>query len=406
MSLRPAPAVLVCLALPLAAQGKPFGDVPLPALLGAPEEGAVTSEAFGEAEFPVSSAKQVTKQGRHVRAYLPFASGSNPGAAATWRAWQPLLAQAGFAPAGSDGATTYTLKRVAGGRETWIKVALADYNDPLLEVIELQGKASGLALPPPAAQPEKPGEGADFPYLLHPDGARLTQTSVRPEPLDLTVPGLDREPVLAGTTHTVKFYSAPSTLSRLEFDRLYREALAQAGWTVAPAPPGARPGESPLVARYAKNGRALAVRLERGDPSGDTGIRMAVADLGGEDWAAKLDKDCHLPLYGVLFDFNKATLKPESEPVLRKALDLLKARPDLKVEVQGHTDAVGSEAANQALSEARAASVAAWLAGHGVAAGRVSSAGYGKRQPVAPNDTDAGRARNRRVELKKQGCGS
>ena len=90
--------------------------------------------------------------------------------------------------------------------------------------------------------------------------------------------------------------------------------------------------------------------------------------------------------------------------VLTRAATVLKAKPALTVEVQGHTDNVGGDDYNQKLSEARAASVRQWLAGHGIEAARLSSKGYGKLQPVADNATEFGRAQNRRVELVRAGC--
>ena len=104
------------------------------------------------------------------------------------------------------------------------------------------------------------------------------------------------------------------------------------------------------------------------------------------------------------FDFNKATIKPESEVVLARAAAVLKQATGFAVEVQGHTDNVGGDDYNQKLSEARAASVKQWLGSHGADAARLSSKGYGKTQPVADNGSDFGRAKNRRVELVKAGC--
>ena len=134
-------------------------------------------------------------------------------------------------------------------------------------------------------------------------------------------------------------------------------------------------------------------------------LAYTVADVGSEDWSARLEKECRLPLYGVVFDFNKASLRPESESVLSKAAGVLKARPMLKVEVQGHTDNVGGDDYNLKLSDARAASVKGWFTQHGIDAARLASKGYGKTQPIADNGTDSGRAKNRRVEVVRQGCG-
>jgi outer membrane protein OmpA-like peptidoglycan-associated protein len=76
----------------------------------------------------------------------------------------------------------------------------------------------------------------------------------------------------------------------------------------------------------------------------------------------------------------------------------------LKVEIQGHTDNVGDDAYNQQLSNARAQSVVTWLTQQGIAANRLTATGYGKTRPIADNDSDEGRAKNRRVEIAKPGC--
>jgi outer membrane protein OmpA-like peptidoglycan-associated protein len=101
----------------------------------------------------------------------------------------------------------------------------------------------------------------------------------------------------------------------------------------------------------------------------------------------------------VLFDFGKYTLKPGAREKLAKISGIVLAHPGLKLQVEGHTDSVGSDQFNQVLSEQRAASVRDFLVEQGVAAGSVSARGFGKTQPVASNDTPEGRQRNRRVEL-------
>jgi OmpA-OmpF porin, OOP family len=117
-----------------------------------------------------------------------------------------------------------------------------------------------------------------------------------------------------------------------------------------------------------------------------------------------LKKTCHVALYGVLFDFNKSTLQPVSDALLRQVAEFLTKDKTPKIEVQGHTDNVGGDTYNQTLSEARAGSVVAWLTNHGVAAERLSAREYGKTKPVADNNTDEGRAKNRRVEIADPAC--
>ena len=105
-------------------------------------------------------------------------------------------------------------------------------------------------------------------------------------------------------------------------------------------------------------------------------------------------------LRGVNFDFDKSTLTLNAKSLLNQVADALKSRPDIKVEIDGHTDGKGSVPYNLKLSDARAASVRSYLVEQGIDSGRMTSKGFGKSMPIADNATDAGRELNRRVELK------
>jgi outer membrane protein OmpA-like peptidoglycan-associated protein len=123
--------------------------------------------------------------------------------------------------------------------------------------------------------------------------------------------------------------------------------------------------------------------------------------------AAAMAKDIaatgHVALYGIYFDHDKTDLKPESAPTIAEIAKLLKQDPKLTMYVVGHTDNVGGYEYNMGLSERRAAAVVKELTGkHGIQAARLKAAGAGPIAPVAPNDSDPGRAKNRRVELVKQ----
>lgn len=107
-------------------------------------------------------------------------------------------------------------------------------------------------------------------------------------------------------------------------------------------------------------------------------------------------------LYGIYFDFGSATIKPQSEPVLRTIVDVMKKDPEWVLVVEGHTDNIGGDAKNQDLSSRRAAAVKAALVERGISAARLNTAGYGASVPRETNATLAGRARNRRVELTRQ----
>jgi outer membrane protein OmpA-like peptidoglycan-associated protein len=102
---------------------------------------------------------------------------------------------------------------------------------------------------------------------------------------------------------------------------------------------------------------------------------------------------------GVTFAFDSADLNSQFYPVLDKVAATLAEYDKTVIEVAGHTDSVGSDAYNQQLSERRANSVAAYLSGHGVNRARMVTIGAGETHPVATNDTDEGRAQNRRVEI-------
>ncbi len=101
----------------------------------------------------------------------------------------------------------------------------------------------------------------------------------------------------------------------------------------------------------------------------------------------------------VLFDFNKYTLKPEARERLAKISGIVLAYPDLKLDIEGHTDSIGSDDYNQTLSEKRAESVRGYLVSSGVVPDHVSATGLGKSNPVADNSTNEGRKLNRRVEM-------
>ncbi len=118
---------------------------------------------------------------------------------------------------------------------------------------------------------------------------------------------------------------------------------------------------------------------------------------------SKLEKEGRAEIHGIYFDFDKATLKPESTPVLQEIAALLVRQPAWALDIEGHTDSVGTEAHNMTLSKQRADAVKhALVTEYGIAAARLTPAGFGASKPRESNDTLAGRARNRRVELVKR----
>lgn len=372
---------------------------------------ALQKEDFGEAEFAIDkSGKKATYRGaRHARwfAYVPAQGEPAPGyyngtEERIGKAVQGALLREGWQVVWQeDNKSGFSMKLDKGGKVAWVMVKMdAPQAQVFVETVEIGQSANQLALVPPAAKPETFGDKDDIPYLAPYPGSTRKGEGRGDSPMDVSLPGSGDEVRLAGTGTQVRTYQGPSTLSKLQFMNEYRAALTAAGWTLVFPDDKRAPNESQIIARYTKNGRDVWARLHY---EFGASLSFTVADAGAEDWAAKLKKDCKVPLYGVYFDFNKATIKPESEPVLTKAASLLKAVPG-NFEVRGHTDAVGGEESNLKLAEARAASVRTWLTGRGIDGVRLGAKGFGKSQPVADNGTAEGRAKNRRVELVQLQC--
>jgi len=148
----------------------------------------------------------------------------------------------------------------------------------------------------------------------------------------------------------------------------------------------------------------------RTDDDGD-GVNNCDDKCPGSQAGQTIGPDgCPVPvsidLKGVNFDFDKSTLRPDAVAILNEAIEILKRYPDLKVEVAGHTDSIGSDAYNQSLSERRAKAVYAYLTANGIDAGRlVGPVGYGESRPLvqtAQTKPDCMNETNRRTELNVQ----
>lgn len=275
-------------------------------------------------------------------------------------------------------------------------------------LLVIAGIALGLAqpqpltFPAPAAQPEPISTTEDFPFLPPLTGARLKQTSRVSAPLELRSATADSEAVLAGMSHLKKSYERTGAISSMRFVSSYRDALFAAGWKLIDVTKLTAPGAQETVtvsAHYAGNGRNIYARVSQ-EPDGPYEINLA--DVGTEDWSAALARRCRVPIHSIHFDLDRPTIRTfESEPSLAKLAALLKAKSAPAVEVQGHADNIGQAgtAARQLLSEGRAKAVVAWLTSHGVPAAKVTARGYGKTRPIAENDSDLGRALNRRIEV-------
>ena len=170
------------------------------------------------------------------------------------------------------------------------------------------------------------------------------------------------------------------------------------------------PGEAkPLLLVFSRDGQRFFTGGVEGDSISDYHeVKRIAAQPGacpgkaGDAIGSELAKTGRVAVYGINFDFNSATIRPESTTVLTQVLDLLRGQPGLAIAIEGHTDDVGGDAYNNALSGKRANAVKDWLVNAGIDAARLEPSGKGAGSPVASNATDLGRAQNRRVELAKR----
>ena len=139
-----------------------------------------------------------------------------------------------------------------------------------------------------------------------------------------------------------------------------------------------------------RDGDEIARRRNPLDPADDVDRPMPRLEVGKA-----------VVLEGIMFETGKATILPESEVVLSGVLRALSENPSIEVLIGGHTDNVGSAAINERLSHARADAVRDWLAERGIAVTRMKTEGYGPSRPIAPNDTEENRYKNRRIEFQR-----
>jgi outer membrane protein OmpA-like peptidoglycan-associated protein len=161
-----------------------------------------------------------------------------------------------------------------------------------------------------------------------------------------------------------------------------------------------------LSVKFTKNSKEIWVYVQM---SGEgEGYDMVIAekeamnqDIQANEMFDKINSGDALTLY-INFETGKSAIKSESQSIVDELHKMLSSNPALKIIIEGHTDNVGNSTSNKALSEQRATSVKTSLVSKGISADRIKTLGYGQEKPVANNSTEAGKAKNRRVEIKKQ----
>jgi len=185
-----------------------------------------------------------------------------------------------------------------------------------------------------------------------------------------------------------------SLSSRIDHNLLYTVGLSfsfggeKKAVAAAPAPkPTPAPKPAPVAAPAPK------------DNDGD-GVYDDADECPDTPAHARVDKRGCWVLEDVLFDFDKAIIKPEGHPILDEVVSVLNSNPSMRVDIQGHTDSTGSDAWNQGLSERRARAVMKYLISAGIDPKRLTARGFGESKPAATNETKEGRALNRRAQPK------
>ena len=263
------------------------------------------------------------------------------------------------------------------------------------------------------AVPDVPG-AKDHPLLTRYPGSYITEYEKNYNSVEFAVapgPGEPKRQAVEGDATTIRyFHEKPEAQpSALQVIRNYQNAIKAIGGQVAyeRLPREGDGGETTL--RVATGGKDVWIRVAPDVYSAPTQSYVLsvveVAAMAQVVSANKLldeiNRNGFVALY-INFDTGKAELKPDGRATVAEIVKMMKAAPQLKLAVEGHTDNVGAAAANKALSEQRAKSVMAAIVAGGIEAGRLSAAGFGQERPVADNRGEEGRAKNRRVELVKK----
>lgn len=197
--------------------------------------------------------------------------------------------------------------------------------------------------------------------------------------------------------------------SIIQISRNYANAVRSMGGTVIfeGAPQNAEcadnNGLQMIIGKVVKDGNEMWVEVSPSVDGNDYYLTIVLKELMKQDVTANdmfdaLNRDGHIALY-INFDTGKSILKTESNAIIEQIVQMLKANPDLKISVEGHTDNVGNATSNKTLSEERAKSVVSAIVSQGIVIERLSSSGYGQDKPIGDNNTEEGRTKNRRVEL-------
>lgn len=284
-------------------------------------------------------------------------------------------------------------------------------------LVQLAGLAALTALlaawaPPARANQDVPGS-RDHPLLTRYPNSHIGEYETNFNAVEFLVGtgNAARKQRVEGDTFVIRYWhnDAQKQPSALQLIRNYQNAIRAIGGEVLyeRLPSGSDPGETTL--RATAGAKQVWVRVTPDIFAAPTQayklefVEVAAMQqvVSANKMLDEINKNGFIALY-INFDTGKWDLKADGQATVREIVAMLKAAPGLAIAVEGHTDNVGAAAANKTLSENRARSVAGAIVAAGIAANRISSAGFGAERPVADNRTEEGRAKNRRVELVKK----
>ena len=392
--------LLTAFALPCLAQDQPIPSE-LDFLNKIVKPYHITYEPWTETMIPGGNRGDVGKLARGKHWQFPvIVTGATTGDA-VWAIIKPAFLANGWTAIHewSNGGIELYVHYQKNGVEAWAETDTQGNERASVEIVEIAPMPFTFTLTAPSATPEPVDPNAgNFPWLGPLPNSKFRSSVLDSAPFYVDIKDAPAPELVAPNSIIKQYYPPSDGLSNSLFRIAYHDALTAAGWTIVHESMGS---DVVISAHFTKNGRNLWASLHKNDTYE---IRVADAGAVNKDMGSDLKTNCHVAIYGVLFDFNKSTIQPASDPVLQQILDLLKKNPTQNIEVQGHTDNVGGDAYNQTLSEARAKAIVTWLTQHGISAGRLTAKGFGKTKPIADNATDAGRAKNRRVEIADPSC--
>ena len=260
-----------------------------------------------------------------------------------------------------------------------------------------------LALASPAILgAEEDAEGCkDHPMLSRMPGFYIGECERKHDEVEFYV-GEDKTQNVEGEKTRISYglNDGASGPSYFQLRKNYENAVKSLGGTIL------HTEEAYLSGKIVRGGQEIWVQLQAANSATVYDLTVVekkamTQEVTAHDMLDALNRDGFIALY-INFDTGKADIRPDSQPTVDEIAALLKQNPALKVSIEGHTDNTGTPAQNKTLSEQRANAVMAAIAKQGVAPGRMSAVGWGQEKPVADNRTEAGRAKNRRVELVKK----